>query len=173
MQKYNISVRVLHWVVGVAVLCIIAVGFVMTNYLQPPLKYDVYATHKAVGFTVLVLILFRFFLRIFTSVPPMPKELSVLERFASRFVHFALYVLVFLTAFSGYVMSSAGGRIISWFGIFDVLPSFMEKNKQLAQAAHSAHGFLPYLLLAFALLHILATLKHVFFDKVNILRRIW
>ena len=63
--------------------CLIAVGFVMTNYLQPPLKYDVYATHKAVGFTVLVLILVRFFLRVFTSVPPMLKELSVLERFAS------------------------------------------------------------------------------------------
>ena len=171
MQKYHITIRILHWLIGVSVLLMIAIGYMMTNYLPDSTRFALYPGHKAVGFTVLLLMFFRILARALTKSPKMPKEISKLEAFVSKLVHFLLYFLVIVTATSGYVMSCASGKTISWFGLFNV-PLFIGQNKYLAATAHGLHSVLPYVLLSFIFLHILGTLKHLLFDKVNIIKRI-
>lgn len=171
MDKYNWLIRFLHWILGVLIIVMIFVGFIMTNYLTPPIKYNVYNIHKAIGFTLLLFMLFRLVVRVCTKAPPMLSKVSFIGRFAARLTHFLLYLFVILTGLSGYVMTYAAGKTVKWFGLFEI-PSFIEKNKEIAKIAHSAHEVLPYILLALIMLHIFAAIKHIFWDKINILKRI-
>ena len=171
MQKYHYSLRILHWVVAILTFCMIGVGFYMTGYAVAPQKYEMYATHKSLGMTIFFLLVLRFFLRKFLGIPDMPRQLSKFEKVASKIVHYFLYLLLLFAALSGYVMSSAGGRAMSWFYLFDV-PLLIPLNKYVASFAHDLHSVLPYILLAIIALHILAALKHVLIDKVNIIKRI-
>ena len=171
MQKYHWSLRILHWLVAIAVLCMIGAGIYMTSYAVAPQKWQIYATHKAIGVTILDLIILRILIRLLVKNPDMPRQLSEFEKKASILVHYLLYLLVFFTALSGYIMSSAGGRAISWFSMFNV-PLLVPVNKYIAEFMHSAHEILPYVLLSVIALHVLAALKHLILDEVNIFKRI-
>jgi cytochrome b561 len=170
-MKYHWAIRLLHWVIGAAVLCMILAGFLMTHYMQAPAKYNVYFFHKATGVTILFFMIIRVVTRLFTKAPPMPQQLSCFEKLAAKSVHFALYFVVIATAASGYIMSCASGKAISWFGLFYV-PFAVGQSKELAQDAHNMHEILPYILLILIVLHIAASLKHFIFDKINLLKRI-
>jgi cytochrome b561 len=79
--------------------------------------------------------------------------------------------VTFIIAISGYIMSSASGKAIIWFNLFNV-PLLVDKNIEIAKKAHTIHEILPYILIGLIVIHILATLKHIIFNKVNILKRI-
>lgn len=171
MQKYHWILRILHWILAIIIFGALASGIYMSYYAVAPDKYTIYAIHKAVGTTILALIILRYIIRSRIGVPDMPRQLSSWKSTMAKVGHYLLYLLVLITALSGYIMTSAGGYKFSWFSFFNV-PLLIPENKYLADLAHNFHNILPYILLAAIAFHILATLKHVLIDKVNILKRI-
>ncbi|QHD65509.1 cytochrome b [Neorickettsia findlayensis] len=168
--KYNLSLRILHWVLAFAIVGALISGFVMTSYLVPPLKFVVYGKHKAIGMTIGALMLIRLVIRMFFGAPK--SQFSRLETILLHVVHSLLYVLTIGAAFSGYLMSCSGGKAVSWFGIFE-FPLLFPQNPDIAKTAHDAHQVIIYLLACLIALHILATLKHLIIDRENIFRRIF
>jgi cytochrome b561 len=71
---------------------------------------------------------------------------------------------------SGWVMSSARGFPVSWFG-FIQLPDLVPKSKPLYEAMLETHQALAWMLGAVVFLHVAAALKHHFMLKDNVLRR--
>lgn len=169
-EKYNLPLRILHWFLGFAVLGMLASGFVMTNYLVPPLKFAIYGQHKAVGVTLGTLMIVRLIIRLFSDVPA--AQFSKLEAVAMRIVHFLLYIVTIGAALSGYLMSSSAGKVISWFGLFNV-PLFPFIDGGTAKVAHSMHQILVYVLPFLIGIHILATFKHLVMNKRNLFRRMF
>jgi cytochrome b561 len=148
------------------------VGFIMADYVEPPLKYTLYNIHKATGLTVFGLTLVRIALRLVASTPPLPSTVAWYECALAKSTYIALYGLMLAFPISGYVMSSAGGYPISWFGMIDV-PLLISKNPELSSTAKELHEVFGYILAGLILLHFAGFLKHLFMDKENLLKRMW
>ena len=67
-------------------------------------------------------------------------------------------------------MSSAKNYSVSWFGLF-TWPNLIPKNENAFGLLRSTHDILSGVLFAIAVLHILAALKHHFWNKDDVLLR--
>ncbi|MCW8093182.1 cytochrome b [Alteromonas ponticola] len=159
----------LHWVTAVTVFSMFAVGLWMVdlNYYS-----DWYKTaphwHKSVGLLLAGLTLFRF---VWRMVSPRPKRLGGdLERVAASIAHLSIYLMLFSLFISGYLISTADNRAIDVFNWFTV-PSLGELFDDQEDIAGSIHFYLAWALIIFIGVHVLAALKHHFFDKDATLKR--
>jgi cytochrome b561 len=71
---------------------------------------------------------------------------------------------------AGYLISTADGRAIEVFGLFNV-PALVTGIPNMEDSAGQAHLVLAISLISLATLHALAALKHHFFDRDQTLRR--
>ena len=71
---------------------------------------------------------------------------------------------------TGWLMSSAKSYSVSWFGLF-TWPNLIGKNEAAFDFLRSTHDTLSGVLFGIAVLHILAALKHHFWNKDNVLLR--
>ena len=77
---------------------------------------------------------------------------------------------MFALPITGWLISSANGLPISFFGLF-LMPDLISPNPSVHRLMETIHAWLAYALIAFFILHVLAALKHHFINKDNILRR--
>lgn len=162
-EKFPVLLRLIHWLMAICLLGLIASGWYMAGLsADVSYKYDFYPWHKSFGVLVIFLIALRILVRLCSKIPELPAGLPNHEQKMANLTHFLLYVLMILVPLSGYMMSSAGGHDIFFFGI--LMPDVLEDNKELAGTLHTIHGYIPYVLLGFVSLHILGALKHRFFD---------
>jgi len=73
--------------------------------------------------------------------------------------------------FSGWLMSSAKAYSVSWFGWF-TWPDLIGKSEPAFRLLRAVHDSMSFVLLALAVLHVLAALKHHFRDRDDVLLRI-
>jgi cytochrome b561 len=165
----------MHWTMALIIIPLLAIGIYMANFLdkEAPNRMMIYGLHKSFGALVLFLIVFRIFVRLSKAVPPLPSSMSVIVQRLSHSVHVLLYLFMILLPLSGYLMSNFFGYPVHMFGI--ELPMLVEKNPELGQFFHSAHKYLGYGLIAVLLLHIIAVVKHRFFDlpENDVLKRMF
>ena len=169
-EKFGrISVSI-HWISAIVIFTLFGVGFWMVdlNYYS-----EWYRTaphyHKSVGILLLLLTIFRV---VWKFVSPNPEIIAnnALERRAAHAGHLALYLVLFVILVSGYLISTADGRGIDVFNWFTV-PSLGELFNDQEDIAGLVHEYMAYALKALVALHILAALKHHFFNKDNTLKR--
>ena len=128
------------------------------------------ALHKSVGVVLFTLMLARLIWCYKQITPEYLASHSTLERKAGKLTHSALYLLTFMAMITGYLISTADGRGIEVFGLL-LIPSFGAFIENQEDLAGLVHKWLAYALIALALLHALAALKHHFIDKDNTLNR--
>lgn len=163
MQKYHIASRILHWLMALLVIAVIGLGFYMTGLDKSvSYRYDLYDLHKSIGILILILVAIRIGVRIKKSVPSLPETMSELVKTLAHINHILLYVLMFSVPISGYLMSNFGGHIVKFFSL--KMPTIVAANPVIGKAFHNAHFILAYILIGFVTLHILAVIKHRFFD---------
>jgi cytochrome b561 len=108
-------------------------------------------------------------------VTPNPEQLPTLTRWESllaRMVHGVLLLAMAVIPVFGYLFATALGDEISIYDVFEI-PSLMELNKAQSELVITIHVVLAYSIGVLIALHILATLKHHFVDKNEVLRRMW
>jgi cytochrome b561 len=130
----------------------------------------VLGTHKSIGITILALAVLRLAWRLFNPVPPQPRGIPRWQELGAHVSHFLLYALLFITPVLGWLMSSARAFSVSWFGLV-TLPDFIEPNKAAFERLRDLHEFMAWTLATIALIHLAAALKHHFFDRDDVLRR--
>ncbi len=101
--------------------------------------------------------------------PPLPNALKPWERVAAHVTHYGLYILLFAMLLTGWAMSSARKYPVSWFNLVQ-LPDFVAPNRPLYDTLHTVHMYLSWALIAIAVLHIGAALKHHFVLKDDVLQ---
>jgi len=67
-------------------------------------------------------------------------------------------------------MSSAKGYQTVWFGVLPI-PDLIPKNKMVGDSLQELHEALNTLLIGVLIIHVVAALKHHFFDKDDILKQ--
>lgn len=168
-QRYTKVASALHWLIGGAVLVNIALAM-LTEGLPRETRGALMGIHKALGIAILGLTLLRILWRLGHKPPPLPPTVAGWERVLSKATHFLFYVLLLALPLSGWAMSSAADRPIDFFGLF-MLPSIGAPDKALAEAMHERHEVMGLMMLALALLHIAAALKHQFVNRDGLLGR--
>ena len=168
-HRYGAVAQLLHWTV---VVLILVQFFLATKAENTPLpaKIGVLAQHKSVGMTIFALAVLRLLWRLANPVPPMPTDTPRWQRIGAHISHYALYTLILITPLVGWMMSSARNFPVSWFGLF-TLPDLIQPDRAKYDAFHVLHMILAWTMASIALLHAAAALKHHFFDKDNVLRR--
>lgn len=106
------------------------------------------AAHVFAGIAVLILVVWRLFLRLTRGVPPLPEEEAPAMKMVAHLVHWGLYALMILLPVSGGM---------AWFGG--------------VEAAAEAHEAMKIIILAVVILHVLGALYQQLVLKTNIMER--
>lgn len=168
--RYGTVAQLFHWCIA----ALIVTQFVLANLADDlPVgmhKLALLARHKSFGMTVLMLALLRLLWRLKNPPPPLPAGMTSIEQRLARLTHGAFYVLLFAMPLSGWLMSSAKNYSVSWFGLF-TWPNLISKSENAFKLLRGTHEILSDVLFAIAVLHILAALKHHFWNKDDVLLR--
>lgn len=168
--SYGVVTKTFHWVIALAIIMMLVIGFRMGGIENLADKIWVYGIHKSIGITILTLAVLRILWHIYSKKPPYVASLTPVERMAAHFLHFCLYAAMLAMPLSGWIMSSAAGRAVSFFGLF-MLPDLVEKNEDLASLMRNVHFYLAWLLIAGIVVHFAAALKHHFITRDATLKR--
>jgi cytochrome b561 len=162
--------QLLHWLIVILIIVQVTLASMADDLPLGMKKLGLLARHKSFGITILALAVIRLLWRWSNPTPPLPGTLKPYERFLAHFTHIALYVVLFAMPISGWLMSSARGFPVSWFGFFQ-LPDLVPKSKPIYDAMLETHELLQWVLYTVVTLHVLAALKHHFMLKDNVLKR--
>lgn len=170
IERYTGVAVALHWLVALLILGSFVVGTYMVNLGLSPWKLKVYSWHKWTGVTIFLLVALRLAWRVTHCPPALPAAVAAWQRHAAAIAHVLLYLLMLAVPLSGWVMSSAGGFPVVYFGAFQ-LPDLVAKDKGLFEVMKSVHFGLNKALLLLVLLHVAAALKHHYVDRDDVLAR--
>ena len=168
--RYGALAQLFHWVIAGLIVTQFVLARMQDGLPLGARKLGLLARHKSVGMTILMLALLRLLWRLKTAPPALPPAMSRLERIAARGTHVAFYVLLFAMPLTGWMMSSAKNYSVSWFGLF-TWPNLIGKDEAAFEFLRRTHDALSYALFAIAVLHILAALKHHFWNRDDVLKR--
>lgn len=168
MARYTKIARTLHWVIAVLILTNLFLGFA---HGALPKDWAVMPVHKSIGLTVLALTLVRIVWRLTHPAPRLPATIASWQRGVARANHFAFYAFMLIMPLSGWIMSSAGTRPLSWFFLFDVPKFGVTKQDAIVGLSGGTHELLPWLWVALIALHVGAALRHHFVLKDGVLHR--
>lgn len=173
-SRYTPLAIALHWLLGLAILAMFAVGLYMANLPFSPLRLKLYNWHKWAGVTFLALSVLRLLWRATHRPPSLPHAITqAMPSWQTRTyhaTHYLLYILFFAVPLVGWAYSSAAGFPIVWFGQIP-LPDFVSPNKELADMIKPLHALSAFALVGLAGLHIAAALKHHWIDRDGLLSR--
>ncbi len=161
----------LHWLSALAVFGLFILGLWMTGLGY----YDTWYhkapyIHKSVGALLFIITAARLAWLQAVGHPAELTSNTPQERLAARFVHLALYLLLFGVMVSGYFISTADGRPLEVFSWFTV-PAAISGLDDQEDIAGTVHLILAITLIGLAILHTAAALKHHFIDRDSTLLR--
>jgi cytochrome b561 len=168
--RYGAVAQTLHWIIAALIVTQFTLAWTAQDLPLGVHKLILLARHKSVGMTVLMLAMLRLGWRLTHPAPPLPAGMTLLERRAAHASHAAFYVLLFAMPLSGWLMSSAKNYSVSWFGLF-TWPNLIQPNEASFSWLRTTHWILSWSLFAIAVLHVLAALKHHFWNKDSVLLR--
>jgi len=170
LNRYGIIAKLFHWGMAIILIGMVILGLVMVELPFGVQKLKLYRWHKEYGMLILMLVTLRLAWRFSNIIPPLPSHLPWWQKWAAYSVHFAFYLLMFCLPLSGWMLSSAAGLPVSFFGLF-VLPDLVTASEPLRLTLTLIHAWLAYFLIAAFFAHVGAALFHHFYYKDDILRR--
>ncbi len=169
-NTYSRTAMTLHWLMAALIFAAFPLGVYMSDLKFSPLKLQLVSYHKWLGVTIFLLLLVRLAWRLRHTPPALAWRIAVWQQRAAHAVHQILYGLLVAIPLSGWLMSSAKGVPVVYFGLVQ-LPDLVSKDKAIGQLLENIHAALNYALLGLVLLHVAAALKHHFLDKDDTLAR--
>lgn len=125
--------------------------------------------HFMLGMLVFVLVWLRLAARLSGPTPGIQPEPASWQQLSAKLLHLALYVLMIGMPLTGWLLLSASGKPIPFFGL--ELPALIGENKDLAAQLKELHEFVGttgYYLIG---LHAAAALYHHYLKRDNTLTR--
>jgi len=174
-SELSSNTLILHWVVGIMMIMLLAVGV----FMKETEAYALYPWHKAFGVLIVLPVVLRVIWRVKSGWPPPVREYKKIEKILSKFVHYLLLIGTVILPISGFMMSAMGGHGVDLFGL-ELVPKnpdpvnpmeVIPLNGSVAGIAHELHSIAGYLIIIGVILHILGVLKHHILDKDGTLLR--
>ena len=155
--------KLLHWLIALLIVSMAVIGLSMGSMTNGPDKIAIYALHKSLGITLLALVLVRIGWRLRSGSPAPLPGIPRLQHLLAQLIHGLLYLLLLALPVSGWVMNSASGFPLQWFGLFN-LPALTGRDEALHALATSTHEWLFWGLAVLVLAHAGAAIFHHLFQ---------
>ena len=169
-SRYHSLSIFMHWLMLLLLAGVYAMIELHDEFPDGSPTYELFENwHFTLGLTVFVLIWIRLIFRALFAAPPIQPTPPAWQQTVSKIVHGLLYALMIGMPIGGWLMLSAAGESIPFYGLS--LPALVAPNKDLAELIHEVHetiGIAGYYLIG---LHALAALAHHYFWRDNTLRR--
>ncbi len=164
--RYDAFSRVLHWVVAVGIIYATIVGYSL-HFISNPVVFAFFSElNMSLATVVTVLMIVRFVWRFFRPSVPYDRNIVGYKKGLVVLLHEVFYLIIFLVLLSGFLMLEKGYEL---FGLISI-PQPLE-NPEVNAFFFSVHRYSCIALGTMLLLHVLAVIKHQFFDKYSILSR--
>ena len=166
-SKISIS---LHWLMLVLIVAVYATAelkglFPKGGDFRQALK----PLHSGLGISILILVTVRIAYNAFQSTPPIVPSPPEWQRLSGKLMHYLLYVFMIAVPVLGWLMLSAKGKPIPFFGL--ELPALVGANRVLGKRLENLHETFAqagYFLIG---LHAIAALFHHYIVSDNTLER--
>lgn len=170
-NHYGMVAIILHWLIALVVVAEFGLGLYMVtlNYYD-----DLYnmlpQLHESIGILLAVLLVARIFWAILNTTPEAGAGVSHWQHWLSRAVQLAMHGLLIAIVGCGYLWSTANGQPVVVFDWFSV-PAIINPIAAQEDIFAFWHYWLAWWVIALAVLHAAAALKHHFIDQDQTLRR--
>lgn len=168
--RWGVPAQFFHWTVLLLIVALGALGLYMTGLPLSLWKEQIYLLHKSLGIALLGLVALRLLWRLVDPHPAPPDGLPRWQHRVAQATHAALYLLLLAIPISGWVLNSASGFPLRWFGLLQ-LPALTAASKPLAATAVEIHKTLFWVLVALVAVHAAAALLHHYHHRNHVLRR--
>jgi cytochrome b561 len=171
-NSFGLVTIIIHWVMALKIIGL----FILGKYMLGLDYYDAYYQiapwwHKSFGLLVFLLLLYRIIWKLTNSkVKPLPSY-KAYEIKLAKLIQLSMYLVLLICCISGIIISTTKEATLTFFGLFDV-PTLLSVGKEQVIIIEQVHEYSTLTLIVLASLHMLAALKHHFFDKDLTLRRI-
>lgn len=169
-DKYGALPIGLHWLMVLLLVAVYASMELRGIFPKGSALYNGMKTwHYMLGLSVFTLVWIRLAVRLLGSVPAITPALPQWQMRFSHWMHVALYLLMMVLPLLGWLVLSAGGKPIPFFGL--ELPALIAENKANAKQikdVHEAIATAGYFLIG---LHAAAALLHHYWVGDNTLKR--
>ena len=169
-DRYHLGSIALHW--AMLLLFIAVYGSIELRGLfdkgSVP-REAMKSLHFMLGLLVLGLVWLRIALRLVYPAPAIKPAPPAWQNLAAKLTHLALYALMIGMPLLGWLVLSAAGKPVPFFGL--ELPALLGANKDLSHQLKEVHEFggsLGYFLIA---AHAGASLFHHYIQRDNTLQR--
>jgi cytochrome b561 len=170
IPAYTLTARTLHWVTATLVLFNLPLGLVIAQKWGGPLQDWLYNLHRSIGALIIPIILVRAAYRWSHPPLPLPEDIPALQRFAAETTHRALYGLLIVQPFLGWIGTSAYRAPIVVFGLFE-LPPIWPEDRAFSDQVLFLHSLIGLAIAVLLTAHIGAALYHQFVRRDGILTR--
>ena len=169
-ERFGFVAQGFHWVIGLLIIGMLALGFYMADLEPGPEMLKLYGLHKSFGALVLMLVILRIIWRLMNVTPSPLAGHARWEVVLAKSVQGILYLAMLSMPLSGWLLSSSAGYPVSFFGLFD-LPALVGKSKPLHDLAEEIHEITAFVLIGALTLHIAGALKHHIIDRDETIAR--
>lgn len=169
--SYNVPAIVMHWLVALLIAVTFPIAWIMVDMQDDsPEQLSWFAVHISIGLTIFMLAALRLINRLFSGASVVPVNTPAVVRKLTGAIHLGLYVLMFIVPITGWIMVSAGGHAVSFFGLFTV-PDIVVQDDGLHETMEGLHETVANVLLGLIALHTAAALKHHIIQRDDVLAR--
>lgn len=154
--------KLLHWLVVALVLAMAGLGLTMTDLPRGADRSVAYALHKSLGITLLAVVVLRLAWRLHAGAPAPVTGTPRWQVRVAALTHWALYGFLLAMPMSGWMLNSASGSALEWFGLVN-LPAIAGEDPALRDRAGDVHEWLFWSLSALVVVHVAAAFYHHLF----------
>ncbi|PWG03007.1 cytochrome b [Sphingosinicella humi] len=169
-HRYSIVSIALHWLMLLLIVAVYAAMEFREFYPKGSGPREALKMwHFMLGLSVLGLVWLRIAARLLWAKPHSPADEPVWRRMLARAVHLALYLFMIAMPLAGWLILSAEGETVPFFGL--ELPALVGTDKILAEQTEQLHEFggtIGYWLIG---IHAAASLFHHYILKDHVFAR--
>lgn len=169
-SRYSSLSITLHWAMLLLLIAVYTCMEVRGYYPKgSDFREGLKMWHFMLGLTMLLLVLIRVVARVTSATPLITPDPPAWQTLIAKLTHLALYAFMVAMPIAGWIILSASGKALPFFGLD--LPALAEPNKALAEQVKELHetvAAIGYFLFG---LHAIAALFHHYILKDDTLRR--
>ena len=169
-DRWGVISQLLHWTTVLLIVVMAWIGLRMGDMPNGPDKIATYAMHKSIGMTILALVIVRIGWRLYAGAPAPVAGTPRWQHAIASLTHLGIYALLLAMPISGWVMNSAAGFPLQWFGLFN-LPAVAGRDHAVHELAESVHEWLFWAMVVLVVAHAAAAFYHHLFQRDATLAR--
>lgn len=175
-RGYGAVAKLFHWTIALLVIGMLVLGYIMVEVVRPfsSDQITLLQWHKAIGVTILGLVVVRLLWRWVNRTPALPESISALERAGAKLTHWGFYILLIAMPVTGLLIQASfeyrdqfSPWIIEWFPILKAVPV----DEDLHEVLKEVHETIAWVIVGVLALHVAAALRHHLFKKDDVLKR--